>query len=424
MKQPVLSLLIVIALAATAHAQAPTYVTHMDPLTVHNYYLTMSSTDWTTVKGDSTYTIEKPAWLNANIESKTLISVRRKPTLPVNQKVSLKFDINQYFDGVVWHGMKKASIENGQQATYGIISEGLAWYTHVKAAEHLRSTLGIDYNPGRFTYANVYVNGQLQGLYTNVAQVDKQHLRNSDKWVAGETWLYKQQDVNTTEQEIGPLTPSPTKALLNYKPFDTRGASTPSDDVLYTQLSQYINMDGWLVMGACNAFASNPDNLFAKGKNYFWSDYEDNLTYKRQYFPWDLDAGFMDATRSIYGDGNLGTYADAVLGVPQFRDRYNQIMLSLLNGPLSTSSLQAYLNQLEPILSPSILADPNNGIGSPSAAFTNLRNWVATRNANIMSQINADMAARGVAVGIPEPGAAVLLLALAPATLSRRRRHV
>jgi spore coat protein CotH len=417
--------LMLVLIAPLARAQAPTNATHYDPLKVHNYYLSMSSTDWTTVKGDSTFTIEKPAWFCDNTEAKILIAVRRKPTLAVSNKVSLKFDINQYFDGTVWHGVKKASLENGQQSTAGPISEGLGWYVHVKAGEYLK-TKGIDYQPGKFTFANVYVNGVNQGLYTSVEQVDKQFLRNRSLWTAGETWLYKQQDVNTTEQDEGPTATSPTLSVLNYQPFNTRGPTPPGQDVVATQLSQYVNMDAWLTMGAVNAFTANPDNLFAKGKNYFWSDYQDNLVTKRHYFPWDLDAVFpgTNVNGSIYGGGNLGTYADLVLGNPAFRGRYNEIMLDLLSGPLSVSSLHAYLNQLQPIISPHVLADPNNGIGDPALKFQQLRDFITARHANILSQVNADMAAVGREAVLPEPACPMLVLLAASAVLRRRRTHV
>lgn len=412
-------------IVSSARAQAPSYFTHYDPLKVHNYYLAMSSTDWNTVKGDTTYAIEKPAYFNDNTESKILISVRRKPTLAVSNKVSLKFDINQYFDGTVWHGVKKASLENGQQSSCGPISEGLAWYVQDRAAEYLRTSKGIDYKPGKFTFANVYVNGVNQGLYTSVEQVDKQFLRNRSLWVPGETWLYKQQDVNNTEQDEGPTPTSPTMSVLNYQPFNTRGASPPGDDVLSSQLPTYINMDAWLTMGAVNAFTSNPDNLFAKGKNYFWADYEDNTVMKRQYFPWDLDGVFplTNWTSNIYSPGNLGTYADLVLGTPAFRDRYNEIMLDLLNGPLSVQSLHAYLNQLQPIISPHVLADPNNGIGDPALKFQQLRDYITNRHANVLGQVQTDMlTSGGQSVGIPEPTGLAILISISAIWVHRRKR--
>ncbi len=76
---------------------------------------------------------------------------------------------------------------------------------------------------------------------------------------------------------------------------------------------------------------------------------------------------------------------------------------------LSTSSLSAYLNQLEPI---------------PSSAFQCMRDWMAARNIYVVWQVNADMAALGSAVAVPEPsGVVVLICAGLSGALLRRRCH-
>ena len=408
--------------AETVRAQAPSYSTHYNPLTVHNYSLTMNSTDWNTVKGDSTYTIEKPAYFNAADESKILISVRRKPTLPQGGKVSLKLDINQYFDGTVWHGVKKVSLENGQQST--VLREATAWYLQNRAADYMNATYGTNYRPGKFTFANVYVNGANQGLYTHVEQVDKQFLRNRDAWKAGETWLFKAQDVNNIEYNEGPTPTSPTMAALNFAPFVPGGAMPPDDATALATVPQYVNMDALLTMAAVNAYTCNRDNLATKGKNFFWSDYEDLTTDKRQYYPWDLDGVIPvpTATLTIYPAGTAGSWPDFLLGNPTWRMRFNNILLELINGPFASANVNAYLNQLEPILTPSVLADPNNNMGSPATAFNDLRNWISARNANVLSQVNLDMAALGATTGIPEPASATLVMFLAAAAVARRRR--
>src|SRR5687767_2478219 len=103
-----------LTLMAELRAQSPSYFSTYDPLKVDNYYLTMDSNDWNTIKGDNTFSIVKPAYFNITGESKILIGVNRKPTLVVSSKVGLKFDINEYFDQNVWHGVKKLSMENGE----------------------------------------------------------------------------------------------------------------------------------------------------------------------------------------------------------------------------------------------------------------------------------------------------------------------
>jgi hypothetical protein len=401
--------LVVALLACSAYAQAPSYSTLYNPLQVQNLYLTMNSTDWNTIKNDSSFTTEVPAYFNATAESKILVAVRRKPTGIVYNKVALKIDMNEYFDQQTWHGVKKISLENGEAAS--VLAEGMAWYLHGVAAEHVNKK-GFNYRPGKFTFANVHVNGANQGMYVHVEQPDKQFLRNRDMWVNEKTWLYKQQQVNVQELHEGSTTPSPTRQTLNYYPFEFYGSPMPSDSVLATQLPQYINMDAWLTMGAVNAFTGNGDMLFSKGKNFFMVDYEQNTTMKRQYVPWDLDAVFPGSgvTRSIYaGSGGGGSgYVDMVFDIPAFRSRYNGIMLDLLNGPLSVANLTGYLNQLEPIAP---------GAGS----YASLKDWVTRRHANIMAEVQADWAGTSSSI-VPEPSSSTVILLAGSAILARRRR--
>ena len=406
-----LAALIVSLHAGYACAQAPTYSTLYNPLQVQNLYLSMNSTDWNTIKNDSQFNTEVPAWFNATGESKILIAVRRKPTGIVQNKVALKFDINEYFDNQVWHGVKKISLENGEAAS--VLNEGFAWYVHGKAAEHVNQK-GYDYRPGKFTFANVHVNGANQGMYVHVEQPDKTFLRNRDKWVPGETWLFKQQDVNATELHEGSASPSPTQTALNFYPFNVLGPPAPSDATLVNLLPQYINMDAWLTMGAVNAFTGNGDMLFSKGKNFFWADYEDATTMKRQYVPWDLDAVFSGGgvSRSIYaGSGGGGAaYVEMMWDIPTFRARYNEIMLDLLNGPLAVANLHAYLNQLEPIAP---------GAGS----FQALRDFVTARHAFVLNEVQNDWAGTN-AMTLPEPGGAIVLLMAGLAATMRRKRQL
>ncbi len=50
-----------------------------------------------------------------------------------------------------------------------------------------------------------------------------------------------------------------------------------------------------------------------------------------------------------------------------------QILNDLLCGPLSESNLHAFLNQIEPMLTEALAADPNNQIEDPIPEFFNNR---------------------------------------------------
>jgi hypothetical protein len=256
------------------------------------------------------------------------------------------------------------------------------------------------------------MNGTPLGVYANVEQVDKRFLRNRDLWVEGDTWLYKKSDIGLQTKEEGPADNSPTVGALNYSPFTSSNTAPPAG--YEAQLNSLIDMKGMLTLGAVNAFTANADELFTKGKNFWFADFEDG---KRQHFPWDLDAVIKGTNVSIYGSNT--PYTTYILNNPTFRDDYNQIMLDLLGGPISVASLHAFLDQLEPALTPALTADPNSNIENVADHFDDLRDWVALRHANVLAQVQADMASANV----PEPGVAVLIAVASGTLLARRGRR-
>jgi spore coat protein CotH len=388
--------LLVLAFAPVAHAQDWPDV--FNPFQILTLNLELSATDWDTIRRDTTNEIEVPAQFWADGETPILVSVRRKSSraLPSESdpiKVGLKVDINELVDGQKWRGLTKLSLENG--ADSGVVEEGLAWNLHRLAAG------SYGYEAALASWVQLRVNGELIGVYVNAEQRDKQMLRNRGLWVAGETWLYDQDDIGLPALEEGEG-PDPIFDALCYAPFrppDKKGSGacpTPSDAVLAVQLPQLINMNGMLTQGAVDAYTDNHDSLLGHGKNFQFADFSDpGLTGKdtrRLYFPWDLDAVFRSTSGNIYAskDGRRLTtspYQEIILRHPTFRAQYNQIMINLLDGPLSVSNVHAFLNQAEATISDALAADP---YPTEAGGFQRLRQWVAERDANIRAQVAAN----------------------------------
>ena len=123
-----LSWVLVSVMGTIAHAQQWPEI--FDPLVLRTLYLDMSNDDWATIQNDETFDIELPAmfWMEEDIPIQ--ISVRRKSAEPLNSgngftKVSLKLDINEYVTGQEWYGLRKLSLENGDDQD--VVSEGLSW---------------------------------------------------------------------------------------------------------------------------------------------------------------------------------------------------------------------------------------------------------------------------------------------------------
>lgn len=410
-----------------------------NPLALRSFHIAMTQTDWQVIRTDETFEIKVPAqfWMEGDgpldsdtqeiIPTKRIIEIRRKSATAIGDKVSYRL---KFLDGR-WYDLQTLSLENGDDNN--VITEGLAWHLHRLASTgtyqpglaawttltlHLsRQEPVLDEfgNPvlddlGNPVYQNV-TDVKPQGVYLNVEFVDKLFLSHRGLWNPGSTWLYKQDDIGLPEIKEFPtssVTDSPTYLYLDYSPFRATRLSgkrvlnpTPGDAELERQLNSKINMDSFLRLGAVNAFTDNPDELFNKGKNFFWVDYSAG---HREYFPWDLDAAIRSTNAGIYGSlsvtntkrGSTTTvnqhpYQSVILNHPKFRNQYNAILTNLLNGPMQPAYVQTDLMLFEALLTEALLEDPNNKIGhSPEAIssyFAYLRNWISLRSTNVISQI-------------------------------------
>ena len=395
------ALVMVVAFTAPG-ANAQAWPDVFNPFQILTLNLQLSDQDWDTIRHDTTNEIEVPALFWADGETPILVSVRRKSSraLPSEAnpiKIGLKIDINELVDGQKWRDLTKVSLENG--ADSGVVQEGLAWNLHRLASG------SYGYQAAYASWVQLRVNGQVIGVFVNAEQRDKQMLRNRGLWTADETWIFDQDDIGVPEIEEGDGF-SPTYDVLCYVPFRVEGKKnsatcpTPSDAELANQLPLLINMQGMLTQGAVDAYTDNPDALLSHGKNFQFVDFIDpNNTGKdirRLYFPWDLDAVFRSTSGNIYASGSgrkvsLSPYQEILLRHPVFRAQYNQIMIDLLNGPLSVANIQTFLYQAEAVIAPALANDPfPTTEGSPADEFARLRAWVAARDVNVRSQLSVN----------------------------------
>ncbi len=378
--------------ASHLHGQVPDWPDLYDPSELHTLHVqTLYATDFDLIRADTTYDIEVPAYFWAEGENPIIVSIRRKSAsaipneLAPDKKVSFKIDINEYHDdpdgvdvcvgllGITsgcfskWKGVKKLSLENGDDQD--VVQEGVAWYLHRLAAESV-----LAYDAGMASWVKLFINGQYQGVYVNVEQPDKQFLKNRGQWeLDGDTWLYKMSDIDSpvmkegVEDELGVEIDSPLAQEFCFAPFKKkRKCETPEG--FKALLEDNINMEGMLTFGAVAAFHGSHDDLFTKGKNFYYVDQGDGLTYKREYYQWDLDQAFndFDPNRNIYfmDADRANQYEDALIKLQDapFRAEYNDIVDTLINGDnpvFSLTSLAADLDGFRMLLDDALAQDPN-----------------------------------------------------------------
>ena len=375
------------AVVPAGKVQAQNWPDIFNPLELVALNLEMDNSDWQTIQHDETLSIEVPAMFWMDGEEPILVAVRRKSADPIQNgtpfvKVSLKIDVNELVPGQLWHDLRKLSLENGDDEN--VVSEGVAWYLHRLASD----PDGYGYNPGMASWITLNINGVYTGVYVNAEQRDKRFLQNRGIYVNGETWLYKVNSKGQVDLKVGGPEDSPTFMALCYEPFaPDPSCPTPDPATLASELPKLVNMPGLLTLGAIDSFASGPDAIFSHGKNFYYADFLSGLT--RQHYPWDLDStlGGGGNANDIYQTGSA--YGSILLGVPEFRAQYSQILNDLICGPLSESSLSAFVTAIEPVLTEALEDDPNNQIdGSVSDHFDSLRNWLSNRVTNVTAQLD------------------------------------
>ena len=398
-----------------------------NPTQLRSLHIQMDPADWETVRFDTTFDIERPAYFWADGETPIYVNVRRKScdALPSEAdpfNISLKVDINDYYCDPTdpldpdcpghpdaapdWHGLKKLSLENGDDQD--VISEGIAGNLHRMAS----GPEGYDY-PWSAWYANwvkLYVNGEYRGVYVNNEQYDKPFMINRGLYVWHETWMYKYSSEGQFTLKVGDEldSASPAVQALCYVPFAYQKTNdplyppggicpTPTGSSLVNSINEWMDVRSLLALGAVNAIICHDDSLFTHFNNTVFIDFDTNNpaeTRKRMWFPWDMDSTITRTDYNIYTASRGKTSIQTVIfDNPTLKVQYNDIIDELINGPLSTAEILEFIDSIEPILTDALVADTNNQIGNSmsdiSERFDQLRSWFIVRIENVASQIGS-----------------------------------
>jgi hypothetical protein len=142
----------------------PTVVHHLNIQTVKPDCFTPDPTTWPLVQQDTTFLYEVPALFWADGETPICVSLRRKSADPLGDpgdpKIAMKLDINEIVPGTRWHGLRKVSLENGDDVDPAV--EGISWQLEKLARDAAGAP--ADYTPGLASWVTVAVNGTEYGI--------------------------------------------------------------------------------------------------------------------------------------------------------------------------------------------------------------------------------------------------------------------
>ena len=266
--------------------------------------------------------------------------------------------------------------------------------------ETLSYEIAANYMPiSKANYANVYINGNLIGLYTSVQSVDKyfkntQFTTNNDIRFKGELFDDGAPQSITVWGYFGPDSTS-------YTDYYELKSDTGWDELIEflnvfnnnpNEMGNYLNVDNHLWMLAFDNLIVNLDAPINFGHNYYLFQDEADLFNP---IIWDLNESFGVFSMLLGGGPPLNTYQkqtldpllylndsdypiiNKVLNIDKYQKMYIAHMRTIIEEIFQTGWYETRANELQDIIDTDYQSDPNN-FYSYSQFLLNINSTVTT----------------------------------------------
>ena len=391
-----------------------------DESVIRTYELEVLPEDWDWLNDNATAEQYVPATLRLDGETVETAAVRYKGGYgslyacfdaegnQICDKLSIKVSFNEYVDGGTFHGVRKLQFHS-MEADPSKMHDAIGY--------KLFRDLGVP--APRTAYARVVVNGELQGLYALIEQIDGRFTRRSFP-DGGRGNLYKEVwPVHTTEQPyLDALETNEDEAPSADKMVRFAGAlAAAGEEGFAAVVEEWTDVDLLMRYMAVARLIDHWDDIVAWycvgndcfNHNFYW--YESTTEDKVWLVAWDLDHTFEEPSpiRTYFGmpdwddleahceprplfDG-VGGRAPAcdpfIRGmVTQLWDRYAAESQALLDGDFSVAALDARIDQLAALIEDAVAEDPRGaGLAAWQAAVDDLRDAAIAKRNHVESKL-------------------------------------
>ncbi len=319
-----------------------------------------------------------------------------------SKKKPFKIDMNEYVSGQDIDGLKKFNLNNG-----------------FKDPTFMREKMTLDFcrrhglSAPRCTYANLYLNDSLWGLYTFIEQVDKTFLETQFSDDDGN--LFKG-DPNGSLQWYGPMDSS----YYNRYELKTNDSLNDWSDLVhlidkinntppqyfFDSIESAMNTTSYLKYWAMNILFSNLDSYNGSGHNYYL--YHHPGTDKFIFIAWDVNEAFgcfnqgMSISQlenlSISYQPNGRPLVQKMLADVSYFNQYKLTLCDYILDDFNSAYLDPIIDSLADILRTSVYADPKKFFSNQQfednrtmniGATPGLKPFIANRVASISSQLSS-----------------------------------
>jgi len=269
-------------------------------------------------------------------------------------KKPLKISFNEFKGGAKYDGLKDINLSNCFQDPTML---------HDALSYRMLRQQGIA--APRTSFANVYINDSLWGLYLIVEQINKTFLKDHFGDDSGNLYKVKQSDLSTKDEQ-GTAYQLQFEKKTNEKADDwddlkllIQKINTTSYFVYADTLKNYMNLSQFIKVLAMDISLNNWDSYLDDGRNYFlYHNPSDHLFY---WIPWDYNLAF--------------SAQDYQIMLPNTRDRKPLIKRILNNRALKAIYLddlcnihqeiftlkrqENYIDSMLSMIASSVYRDPN-----------------------------------------------------------------
>jgi len=334
---------------------------------------------------------------------------------PLNMKVKIDYQADATF-----HGLKTLQF-HAMNDHPGKLTETVAyWFVR---------QMGIP--APRTAYCKLFINGQFEGLYLHVEQMDGRFVDawqpDSDANLFKEIWpLAWDGTANSEAAMISALRSNEKKADVgNLRAFALELEAAADLTAVRAAIEKWMDVDQALALAALTLALDDDDGAFhwyaldeaspnaARPHNFYWL--EDPARGKFHLLPWDLDKSFTlvanpDTSNAIelldpwgttshdcqnYGPGwpqRSAACDRLVAGMASYPDRYQAKLKAILQGPFAEvdAFVAAWIARLEPVIA-ALPATNGQGISVANwkAGVADLQREIADARAIVAKAVTA-----------------------------------
>lgn len=373
-------------------AQTPTAAALFDDTVLHDIRLLINTRDLRQLRDRYLESFTVPAdlvWRNTRIRNvglRTRGAGSRNPS-----KLGLELTFDRYTTGQTFLGLS------------GLVLDNL-WQDPSLFREHLSMAVfnRMGQTVPRESFARVYINNELQGVYGVTEPVDMRFATTATKEASGRLfeyrWVYPYfagdlgDNLASYQQLFASRTTSTDTVSMLYGPIRDlfRAANDFESPDWRSRLDAAIDLPQLLTHIAIQGCVSNIDGFMGyAGLNNFYL-YRFAGTNRHRLFAWDEDFAFQFVDTSIvrHGDEPVA-FVDRALGEPDLRSVFLDAAASCAHAIGDDEWLLAEINRLVSLVGPAIYADPRKQFSNAAfdAEVEFLRSFAAARPAAVLAEV-------------------------------------